>query len=132
MLVDVRSLLAESADVTAIIGSNPVRAFPHGDAPQSQKGAYVTFAVIYAQPENNLSHLPLVDRQTVQVDCWSGTDGAGAAEIYALGRAVRDALEPHGHMTAVIANGRDAETMRYRIGMRFDFWRDREHLTSST
>lgn len=132
MLVDVRSLLATSVDVTAIIGDSPTRAYPHGDAPQAQVGPYVTYAVIYGQPENTLSGLPYVDRQTVQVDCWSGTDGRGSAQILALARAVRDALEPHGHMTAITANSRDPETMRYRIGMRFDFWRDREHLNSTT
>lgn len=127
MLPDVQSLLAASPQVTAIIGISPMRAYPHGDAPQPSgpRGAYVTYSVIYGQPENYLHGLPVVDRYTVQVDCWSGLDGSGAVEIVRLASAVRDALEPHAHMTGVVVNARDAESMRYRMSMRFDFWRDR-------
>lgn len=58
----------------------------------------------------------------MQVDCWTDS----AATVMDLAKAARDALETQGHMLAVIANGRDFETMRYRIGMRFDFWLHRD------
>jgi hypothetical protein len=125
VLVKLRDWLAASPAVTAIIGSGAsMRAYPHGDVPQqpSPPGAYVTWAVIYCAPENHLSGVPRAERQTVQVDCWSAASGQGARQALDLAAAVRDALETRGHMTGIIANQRDPDTMRYRIGMRFDFW----------
>jgi hypothetical protein len=125
VLAKLRDWLASSPAVTAIIGSGAsMRAYPHGDVPQqpSPPGAYVTWAVIYSSPENHLSGIPRAERQTVQVDCWSAAAGQGAKQVVDLATAVRDALEAHGYMTAIIANERDPDTMRYRIGMRFDFW----------
>jgi hypothetical protein len=121
MLPAVFPLLAADSDVTGFIGTSPVRVYRHGEAPQGVVAPYVTWFVVSGAPENELDGLPRVDGYSVQVDCWSDAD----AEVEQLAEAVRNAIEPSHHMTAIVANGRDPETMRYRIGMTFDFWTKR-------
>lgn len=135
MLPQVFPLLRDSAAVTAIIGSNPVRCYRHGSAPQGVTAPYVTWYVVTGTPENSLEALPRVDSYSVQVDCWSDNTGTGSTGVETLAEAVRDAIEPYAYMTALAVNDRDPETMRYRIGMTFTFWprraSTRDYLPSS-
>lgn len=117
MLAPVFATLRTVSAVTAILG-NPPRIYRHGEAPQDTTKPYVTWFMVTDTPENNLSDPPGIDRQPVQVDCWHQTD----AGIEALARAVRDAIEPHAHMTAIVANEREKDTRLYRIGMQFDWF----------
>jgi hypothetical protein len=106
--------------VQNIIGTPP-RAYRHGDAPQDTTRPYVTWFLVVGTPDNELSETPGSDRYTIQVDCWHQTD----AGIEALAVAVRDALEPYGHMTSMPINARDVETRLYRIAMQFDILQNR-------
>lgn len=126
MLPAVFPLLRDAAAVTALIGTAPVRAYRHGSAPQNVAAPYVTWFLLSGEPQNVLDEVPRADRQTVQVDCWSDNAGTGSAGIDALAKAVRDAIEPHAHMTAVSGDSQDPDTRRYRISMTFDFWTDRD------
>lgn len=125
MLPQVFPLLSASTAVKALIGSNPVRAYRHGSAPQAVVAPYVTWFVVTGNPENTLEDLPRVDRYEVQLDCWSENTGTGAIQVETLAQAVRDALEPYAYMTAVVADTRDQETQRYRVALQFTFWHDR-------
>jgi len=125
MLPEVFPLLAAASAVTSLIGTNPVRAYRHGRAPQGTAAPYVTWFLVTGLPENTLDEVPRVDRHEVQVDCWSENTGQGSKDIEALAKAVRDAIEPHAHMTAEVFDGIDEDTQRYRIGMQFTFWTDR-------
>jgi hypothetical protein len=121
MLPAVFPLLAGDSDVTSLIGTAPVRVYRHGEAPQKVVAPYVTWFLASGLPENVLDGTPPADSYSVQVDCWSNSD----AEVEQLAQFVRDAIEPAHHMTSVGPNGRDPETMRYRIGMTFSFWTHR-------
>ena len=123
MLPLVFPLLRNAAAVAAIVGA---RIYRHGTAPQNVVAPYVTWFIVAGAPENALDEVPRIDRNTVQVDCWSDNSGTGSAGVEALAKAVRDAIEPTNHMAAIVADGRDFETQRYRIGMQFDFWTDRD------
>lgn len=123
MLPNVTQRLRASAAVVARVGT---RIFRHGAAPQDVQAPYVTWFVVVGQPENCMDDVPPIDRYTVQVDCWSNNTGTGDAEVEALAKDVRDALEPYAHMTSVVVNERDPETFRFRLGMSFDFWTDRD------
>ena len=117
MFPPIYATLAAAPAVTAIVGASPGRIYRHGSAPQNVDRPYVTWAIVSAVPENNLSDTPPNDRVSVQVDAWSPDD----AQAEALALAVRDALEPLAHMTGVVANTQDAETRLYRVGMQFDW-----------
>lgn len=120
MLPQVFPLLANDSDVTSLIGSSPVRCYRHGNAPQRVALPYVTWFTSSDTPANNLDSTPPVDEYTVQVDCWSDDED----EAEDLATAVRDALETEHHLLSV-SDGRDPETMRFRISMTFTFWTDR-------
>lgn len=120
MLPPIFAYLKAAAPVTGILGTTP-KAYRHGAAPQGTVAPYVVWSVISDVPENNLSDLPPVDRVTVQVDCYHTTD----AGIEALATAVRDALEPHGHMTGMPVNQRETETQLFRSALQFDIWLNR-------
>jgi hypothetical protein len=128
MLPLVFPLLAYDARVASIVGD---RIFRFGEAPQRVQAPYITWSVVASTPENTLSELPVVDRHEVQIDCWSANDGAGDPDVEVLAEAVRDAIEPRHHMTALIGADRDPETRRYRVSMQFTFWSDRVSLASS-
>lgn len=121
MLPPVFQLIAASTAVKAIIGSNPVRCYRHGEAPQKVQVPYLTWYLPSGRPEIHLDEVPRVDENTVHIDCWSNDD----AQVVTLATAVRDAIEPSHPMISIGPNGRDPETMRYRLGMDFTFWTDR-------
>lgn len=121
MLPPVFTTLKASQMVKDIVGTNPPRVYRHGSAPQDTSRPYITWFVVSGVPENNLSDPPPTDRVTVEIDCWHQTD----AGIELLAGAVRDAVEPIAHMTAVVVDMREPETQLFRIGMQFDWWLDR-------
>lgn len=121
MLPPIFTALNASNEVKSIVGMNPLRVYRHGSAPQDTSRPYITWSLISAVPENNLSELPPTDRVGVEIDCWHQTD----AGIETLAQAVRDAVEPYAHMTAVVINLREPETKLFRIGMQFDWWLER-------
>lgn len=118
MLPAVFPLLASDSEVTGFIGTNPVRVYRHGEAPQDVQKPYVTWFLSSGRPENILDGVAPIDEDSVQVDCWSDSD----EEVVLLAEAVRAAIEPYHYMISKGPNGRDPETMRYRIGMTFTFW----------
>lgn len=120
MLPPIFVTLKASAAVKSMVGTNPPRIYSHGEAPQGVQDPYITWFAL-PSPENTLSEAPKVDRVGVQVDCWH----RAAAGVEALAVAVRDAIEPHAHMTATLMDQREPETRLYRISMQYDWWLDR-------
>lgn len=118
MFPPVFSLLTAAAPVTALIGTNPVRAYRHGRAPQGVTVPYVTWSIGASSAQNTLTGVPSADLFNVRIDSWSDDD----AQVEALAQAVRDALETSAHMLGIVANDRDAVTNRFRISLSFDFW----------
>lgn len=117
-------ILARTSAVTSLIGTSPTRAWRHGYGKQAPEATeqYVTWSVITANPENTLGEAPRVDRHEIQIDCWGAS---GSKSVDALATAVRDAIEPYGHMTRIVADVIDDATQRPRIGLQFTYWLDR-------
>lgn len=118
MLPPIYPTLSAWPAVSAIVGN---RIYPHADAPQDVAAPYVTWFLAGGSPEITLSEPPPVDRMTVQIDCWHNT----SAGVVALAESVRDAIEPHAHVTGYPINARDAETQLYRFGLQLDWWLSR-------
>lgn len=118
-------LISASTTVKAIIGSNPVRFYRHGSAPQDVVAPYVTWASVSGTPALQLHEVPGIDQNIVRVDCWSDNDGTGSAGVETLANAVRDAIEPTHHMTQFEDMGPDPDTNRYRISLTFSIWNPR-------
>lgn len=118
ILPAVYPLLANAAPVTALIGTNPVRCYRHGRAPQGVSVPYVTWASPASSPERQITGVPVADRWNVRIDCWSDND----TEVETLAQVVRDAIEPFAESIGVVIDDRDDHTNRYRITQSFDFW----------
>lgn len=130
MLPNLFPLLRDAAAVTAIIGTSPVRFFRHGSAPQGVSAPYLTQLAVDITPEINLSDLPPTDACRVQISCWSDNAGTGSLGVVTLAEAVRDAIEPHHHITDIRDMGRDPETQRYRIDLDVTVWNHRPEASS--
>lgn len=127
MYPPVHSILVAAQLVQSYVGQ---RVYPHGLAPDKVPTPYVTWYVAGGAPENQLDGVPLIDSYVVTVRVWA--DANAGADPFAIGEAVRDALEPHAFMEDVPSSGRDTETKRYWLAMTFRFWTDREPIESST
>lgn len=110
----------KASPVDALTGG---RIYRHGTAPQDTPKPYVTWFLLSGTPENQLSGLPSGDRMTVQVDCW--TDDDDDAEVEDLAQAVRDAIEPHAHMTSMPIDDWEPATRLYRMALQFDWIQSR-------
>lgn len=115
MMPAVYALLRSSPAVLALVGQ---RIYRHGRAPQDTVAPYIAWLIVTGDPENNLSDTPPHDRMVVQIDCYHHTD----AGVEQLATAVRDALEPHAHMTGQPVDERETETKLFRMALQFDFW----------
>lgn len=111
------SAVAASAAVTALIGGNPVRFYPFGQAPQSVSLPYAVWQPIGGAPENFLGDLPDLDRYSLQIDVYAATGAAAQA----VAKAVRDAIEPHAYITAWRNHGIDPATQKHRYSFDVDW-----------
>lgn len=112
-------IVSVNPGVVAIFGSNPVRVYPFGLAPQNTTVTYAVFQQISGSPYNNISTRPNIDIYSIQVDVYAGT----AKDVRLGAAALRDAIEigNHGHVTSLRDGGKDVETDRYRYSLDIDF-----------
>lgn len=127
-------ILAADAAVTALIGSSPVRCFPHGAAPQGVAYPYVTYTAASIVPINSLDNggAP-ADTTLVQISAWGSNTADGVGSAQAVYAAVRACMERDHDIEAVRDMGRDAETGSYRIDIDVRMFVHREEpLVSSS
>ena len=104
--------------VTALLGTDPVRFFPFGQAPDDVEMPYAVWQTVSGSPENYLSGTPSIDNWMAQVDVYAkkGSTARNVAE------ALRDALE--ADLTAYITAWRgerkeDDNIFRYSFDVEF-------------
>lgn len=108
-----------SAAVTARLGTNPTRLYPFDEAPQGVATPYAVWQVIPGgSPANNLAARPDMDSWSLQVDVYAET-GADASDVAA---ALRDAIEPHAHITRWGPQDTDPDTQHKRISFDVDWF----------
>jgi hypothetical protein len=104
--------------VLGIFGSDPVRLFGWGLAPQGVAKPYAVWQVITGSPENYITNLPDMDQFTVQVDVYAQT----AADAREGAQALRDAIEPVAHVVGWRGESREPETQLYRYSFDVDWF----------
>lgn len=117
MMPPIFPVVAASAAAQAALGAAPVRFFPFGAAPQDVALPYAVWQTVGGAPENYLGNLPDADVCTVQVDVYAAEPDSAASATLAL----RDAIEPHAHITLWLGTTRDAATGRWRATFRLDW-----------
>lgn len=118
---DLFPILKANASVTALLGSEPLRVFPHGRAPTNTVKPYAVYAVYNANPENYLGQRPDIDNKGTQIEIFADT----SQSLESCFLAIRDALEDFAHMTNYNTPDLDANTNLYGVRMEFDFWEAR-------
>jgi hypothetical protein len=98
--------------VTALIGSSPMRLYPHGDAPQGVVKPYVVWQVVGGSPLNYVNGVPDTDRYNLQVDVYADTAYA-ADDVF---KALRHAIELQANITGFNIEARDPVTKNFRKG----------------
>jgi len=118
---NIRDILLASPAVVLLLGSKPLRFFPWSEAPEKTVKPYATYGTYSGAPNNYLATTADIDGLGTQIDIWSET----VASCEDCFEAIRDALEPIGHLTSFQGVTRDPETRLYNARMEFDFWQAR-------
>ncbi|MOA50762.1 hypothetical protein D3C78_1738290 [compost metagenome] len=103
------------------LGSNPVRLYPFGEAPQDVQKPYAVWQTIGGAPESYLGDRPDIDQFSLQIDIYAAS--ATAARSAAM--SLRDAIEPNAYVTRWGGESRDPETKNYRVSFDVDWWTPR-------
>lgn len=111
------AIASADATVTSLLGSDPVRFYSFGNAPEGVELPYAVWQTVSGSPENYVTNTPDIDSYYVQVDVYSNTvtTARSAAE------ALRDAIEPSAHIVAWRGESRDNTTRRYRYSFDVNF-----------
>ena len=110
-------LVSASPDVRNHLGTNPIRFFEFGTAPQGQEHAYATWQVINGNPDNLLSGPAKTDSVTIQIDVWAPI--TGTARLAAA--AIRSAIEEHADITAWRTHPKSDDAEMYRFTLNASF-----------
>lgn len=100
----------DNLNVQTFLGTNPVRFFPFGYAPQDTTQTYAVWQTISGTPQNTLHCPPDADDWTVQVDIYA-TD---VQQARGAGTALIEALQVNNWITSIRGESRDFETKKYR------------------
>jgi len=111
------ALAAAATPVRLLLGSDPVRLFPFGDAGESPAMPYAVWQIVGGQPANYLAGRPDADSVTTQIDVYAETEASARAVAIAL----RDALELSAYVVSWRGETRDATTRIYRSSFDMDW-----------
>lgn len=111
------SIVAANAASKALLGSNPLRFYPYGEADEKTAKPYAVWQTAYGSPFNFLAGTPTDDSWGVQIDVY----GADSVQATKTAEAVRAALEPHGYLVSYNGEGREAQTRLYRYSFTMEF-----------
>jgi len=110
-----------SEQVKALLGSDPLRVYMFGMAPDGVDYPYAVWQVVGGSPENYINDTPNIDMFAVQVDVYARS----AEEARGCAMVLRDAFEKYAHVMSWRGESRDAETGSYRSGFDLDWWKHR-------
>lgn len=114
------AVCSADAGCVALLGSDPFRLYPAGDAPQFVEEPFATWQVISGSPENYLATRPDLDSFRVQVDAYGHT----LAQAREIARAIRTAVETVAHVVALRSETREFDTRLYRFSFDVEWFAD--------
>ena len=117
MFAPIFTTCTASATLKALIGSNPVRCYPFGMAPQGVALPYVVWQSIGGRPENYIGDTPDLDKFTLQIDAYGLTESS----VRAVAKALRDIIEPVAYITAWRGESTDPDTLHKRSSFDVDW-----------
>lgn len=121
MFPPIYEVCAASPAVTSLLGTNPVRLFAFGEAPQNEARPYAVWQMVTGSPENYVGDRPDIDRYLIQIDVYA----VGGATSRSVALALRDAIEPGAHIVGWRGEGRDPDTRMYRYSFDVEWFVNR-------
>ena len=118
MFPPIFTLVSNDHDVQVAFGTNPVRVFPFGSAPEKPTLPYSVWQIIGGAPENYVGNLPDMDTFLIQVDVYAKT----ASSARSSAEALRDALEEKAYIVAWRGESKDLTTQHYRYSFDINFF----------
>jgi hypothetical protein len=118
MFPPIFQVAAADAAVTALLGVNPTRLYPFGQAPDGVELPYAVWQLVSGSPENYLAGRPDIDGFTLQVDVYA----ASGSSARSVGAALRDAIELTAHIVRWGGESKDVATGRYRLSFDADWF----------
>lgn len=100
--------------VKSKLGTNPVRVFPFGRAPDAVEKPYAVWQIITGEPENYISGSPDLDSFVVQFNVYGNTP----TQAREAAEALRDAIEAVAHIVSWRGENQEPETKLF--GYSFD------------
>ena len=113
------------ADTTlqGLLGGTEFRVYQFGEAPQDCKVPFMVWQLVGGEPINAMNQLPDMDWFGVQVDVYGPERDPVPARQVAV--ALRDALEPFGHIMEWLGESRDPDTRNHRVSFTMDWFLER-------
>lgn len=113
--------ISNNAAVTNLLGTNPVRFFMFGMAPDNVQYPYAVWQVVSGSPENYLNNRPQIENHVIQIDVYSNS----AATSRDILSKIECALEDKCHVVRYGGESRDPETKNYNSSMDVEWWVNR-------
>lgn len=119
---DIFGIVAGDSTCTGLLGTDPVRFWPFGQAPQNEERPYAVHQLVSATPAGNVSGPSCVDAVSVQVDAYA-RDVAGARSV---ANAIAAAIDNYrGIVSSWNGEQIDQPTGLYRVIFTCDFFSKR-------
>lgn len=117
-------IIAADAACTALLGVNPTRFFPAGQANKQAPQPYATYGVVVGTPQNYLDKPADMDQKATQIDIYAKTF-AECNDVYEAIRAALEPVENKIYIDSFATPDRDAETGLYHARLEVDAWESR-------
>lgn len=111
------AVCSADADVRALLGVNPHRLYPFGEAPEGVAKPYAVWQLVTGSPENYLAGRPDLDGYTLQVDVYAVT----ATSARAVTDALAHAIELKANIVSWGGEKKDTATNLYRSSFDVDW-----------
>ncbi|EAA8256766.1 DUF3168 domain-containing protein [Salmonella enterica subsp. enterica] len=118
MIAPIFPVCASSPEVTALLGSNPVRIYPFGIQDDNVVYPYAVWQNLPGGgPENYLNQRPDADKFSLQIDVYADT----ADEAMLAAQAIIYAIELKANIIRYGPQDRDESTLKYRYSFDVDW-----------
>ncbi|HGY5075126.1 MAG: DUF3168 domain-containing protein [Hafnia sp.] len=118
MIAPIFPVCASSPEVTALLGSNPVRIYPFGIQDDNVVYPYAVWQnLLGGSPENYLNQRPDADKFSLQIDVYADT----ADEAMLSAQAIIYAIELKANIVRYGPQDRDESTLKYRYSFDVDW-----------
>ena len=111
------AVCAADTAVTAVLGIQPTRLYPFGEAPEGVVKPYAVWPLLTGSPDNYLSGRPDIDGYTLQVDVYATT----VSDARAVTQAISHAIELKANVTRWGGETKDSATKLYRSSFDIDW-----------